>query len=62
MEALIKYYMDRFTPEELVEHIDIPMRDLTDCLYYWLSENREKFREDFELIYQEDFEALNDRD
>lgn len=60
MEALIKFYIDRFTPEELVEHIGISMEELTDCLFHWLADNRERFREDFETIYMDDFEALSD--
>lgn len=59
MEALFKYYIDRFTPTELVEHIDVPMEVLVDALSNWLSENRENFQEDFEFIYAGDFEALD---
>jgi hypothetical protein len=60
MEALYKYFIDRYTPAELVEHIDVPMEVLVDALSNWLAENRENFQEDFEYIYANDFEALNE--
>ena len=54
MEALIKYWGDRFTPEELVEHIGISLQDLLYILEEsgWVRCNMDEFQEDFEKIYQ----------
>lgn len=51
MEALIQYWKDRYTPEELVQHLNIPMDDLTYLLADWIRDNLDKFREDVEFIY-----------
>ena len=54
MEALIKYWGDRFTPEELIEHIGISMQDLLYILEEsgWVRCNADDFQEDFENIYK----------
>ena len=54
MEALIKYWNDKFTPEELVEHIGISMQDLLWILEDsgWVRNNFDEFKEDFEYIYE----------
>ena len=54
MDALIKYWGDRFTPEELVEHIGMSMQDLLWILKDtgWIRANMDNFREDFEKIYE----------
>jgi hypothetical protein len=54
MEALLKYWSDRFTPEELVEHIEISMQDLLWILEDsgWVRTNADNFKEDFERIYE----------
>ena len=53
MEALIKYWNDKFSPAELVEHINISMDDLLYILEDsgWVRTNFDDFREDFENIY-----------
>jgi len=53
MEALIKYWNDKFSPAELVEHINITMDDLLYILEDsgWVHANLDDFREDFENIY-----------
>ena len=54
MEALIKYWGDKFTPEELVEHIGISMQDLLYILEEsgWARANIDDFEEDFKQIYK----------
>lgn len=54
MEAILKYWSDRFTPEELIDHIGISMEDLLWILDEsgWVEANLDCFREDFEKIYQ----------
>jgi hypothetical protein len=54
MEALIKYWGDKFTPEELIEHIGISMQDLLYILEEsgWARCNIDDFKADFEQIYQ----------
>ena len=56
MEALIKYWGDKFSPEELVEHIGISMQDLLWILEDsgWVRVNFDSFKEDFEQIYEID--------
>ena len=53
MEALIKYWNDKFSPAELVEHINISMDDLLYILEDsgWVHANVDDFKEDFENIY-----------
>ena len=54
MEALIKYWSDTYTPEELVEHIGISMQDLLYILEEsgWVRSNMDDFEEDFKQIYK----------
>jgi hypothetical protein len=53
MEALIKYWNDKFSPEELIEHIGISMEDLLYVLQDsgWVESNLNEFRTDCETIY-----------
>lgn len=51
MEALLKFWEDKYTPAELVEHLDISMEDLLYILTDYIEENLDKYREDIETIY-----------
>lgn len=51
MDALIKYWEDKYTPAELVEHLGISMDDLLFCLTDWCEEHLNDFREDVETIF-----------
>lgn len=51
LEALIKYWKDKYSPAELVEHIGISMDDLLYILEDWVEENLNDFKEDVELIF-----------
>ncbi len=51
MDALLTYWKDKYSPAELVEHMDISMDDLLFCLLDFIEENINDYREDIEEIY-----------
>jgi hypothetical protein len=53
LEALLRYYSDRFEPTELVEHLDIDIEDLLGCLEDWI-----KYKMNMENAFQEDLEHI----
>ena len=59
-DALTRHWKDKYTPEELVEHINISMDDLMFCLLDWIEEHTEDFQEDYENIFG--YGELNDSD
>lgn len=59
MDALLKYWTDKYSPSELIDHVGISMEDLQFCLMNWFEEHLDDFKEDVETIfgYGEDTDA-----
>ena len=51
MDALYQYWKDKYSPAELIEHIDIDMDDLLFLLQDYVEENLDDYRADIEEIF-----------